>query len=244
MKHSALLLLLASPAVADELVLHNGARFSGLVTRDKGRVHIRMEAGEMTFAAVDVASIRRSEDPLLEVERRASTASTAPECHDAAVFAAEKGFKAKAAELHLRAVERDPEHEGSRRALGHVKHDGRWKSLEELGRELGWVKPTPVDRVESSAEARLEAAARERELERQRRAQESFQDAILSIELDRLDLERARLEQERKLESRRQRLEQLQPPALIVTPAFPSYAQPGCGPPRPAKRFQWPIWGN
>jgi hypothetical protein len=174
MKHSAWLLLLASPAVADEIVLRNGARFTGAVTREKGRVHIRMDVGTMSFAAVDVASVKMSDDPVVEVERRASTL---------------------------------PKNEEPRRS--------------------------PAAEIRE----RLEAEARERDLERQRSAEESRLDAMLSLERDRIDLERARLEQERKLELSRQRLEALHSP-VVAWPAHPRGHER-----RAPRRFPWPIWG-
>jgi hypothetical protein len=249
MKHFSLLLglLAGSTAFADEIVLRNGARFTGAVTREAGRVTIRMDSGTMSFAAVDVASVRMADDAFLEMERRTSTASTAQECHDAAVFATANGFGTKAQDLHRRAIELDPEHEGARRALGHVKHEGRWMSFDDLMRERGFVKKgnawVPPDAV--AAEDPLEARAREQELARQRSAEESRIDASLSIELDQLDLEKAHLEQDRKLEARRQRLELLQPAAIPwrthphVQDGFRGHEgrrepRPNCG----------PIWGT
>lgn len=177
MKYIAALLLLATPAFADEVVLRNGARFTGVVTRDRSRVHIRMDAGEMTFAAVDVATIRWEPAP----------------------DSAEKK------------VPRRPIEEKAERS--------------------------PAAEIRE----RLEAEARERELERRRSAEKSRLDAGMSIELDRLDLERARLEQDRTLELRRQRLEALRPPPVVLAPLA------SCPPPpreRPAKRFRWPLWGD
>jgi len=151
------LALLALPAAADEVVLRNGARFSGVVTRENGRVHVRMEVGEITFAALDVASIRFGGDARVETP----------------------------AETPAKDVETSP------------------------------------PRASNSVVDRLEAEARERELERLRRSEESWLDALLSLEIDRLHLERTRIERERLRPS-------------------PLFAPPSC----PPKRFYWPIWGD
>ena len=127
MKHLlAVSLTLVLPAAADEVVLRNGARFSGVVTRANGRVHVRMDVGEMSFAAVDVASVHFGE-----------TAGTPR-------------------------VERAAENEAS------------------------------PPRASNMVVDRLEAEARQRELERLRASEESRLDALLSLEIDRLNLERER----------------------------------------------------
>lgn len=158
-------LLLALPAAADEVVLRNGARFSGVVTRENGRVHVRMEVGEITFAAMDVASVRFGED------------AAAP----------------RAAETPAKDVDAAP------------------------------------PRASNMIVDRLEAEARERELERLRRSEDSRLDALLSLEIERLNLERDRMEREGRAARRRPRLV---PPCAENPPV------------RSPKRFRWPIWGD
>jgi hypothetical protein len=187
MKYIAALLLLAAPAFADEVVLRNGARFAGVVTREGKQVTVRMEVGTITFAAIDVASVRFGED--------------------------------------ARDVEKTPP-----------------RDVKPVEPRAETVESSPP-RASNSIVDRLEAEARERELERLRRAEESRLDALLSLELDRRDLERARLERDRTLELRRQRIEALRPPPVVLAPAAPCLP-PSREPARPAKRFRWPIWGE
>lgn len=242
MKH-LLACLLALPAAADEVVLRNGARFSGVVTREAGRVHVRLDAGELSFAAVDVASVRLDEsDPFNEAERRAMEASTAQACHEAAVFAAEKGLPQKAQELHLRAVALDPDHEGSRRALNHVKHQGRWLPFEDLMGELGYVKEGEDWIPRAERERRQEAARAEVLAQAEAEREASRQDHARALELEQIDRERKLAEERHKRELYLRRLELLRPPPPVVV--LPPYAPPfpherrdrPAGPPPPDPR--------
>jgi hypothetical protein len=157
-------LLGAAPAVADEVILRSGARFSGIVSRSPGRVTVEMDAGTMTFAAMDVAAVRRTAEPRVELEQKMLKAEAAADWHAAAVFASSNGLNSRVAELHAKAVEVDPDHEASRAALGYRKLDGLWLRGDALMAAQGlvrrgdaWMSPEAAARHDADAARAVEA---------------------------------------------------------------------------------------
>lgn len=198
MRTLLLVLALAVSASADEVVLRNGAVFRGVVTERDDTVVVEVDAGTMTFRRSEVRSIRRTADPIKELEGREAGAKTAPELFEVGTWAAEKGLRARAKELFERAVALDPDHEGARRALGYHRYEGRWVTKAELMASLGMVQR------DGAWVSRETAEARDRE-ETRLRIEAARQAAALKIAGMRRDVEMARLalERERLAEERR-----------------------------------------
>lgn len=185
---------LSLPASADEVVLRNGAVFGGIVREDGEKVVLEIDCGTMTFRRSEVREVRRTEDPLKELDRKASEVKDAPGYYELGRWARKNGLTTRANELFQKAVALDPDHEGARLALGHQKHEGRWLAEDEAMAARGyvrhegrWLKRETVEFLEEQANrARMEAdrqAAAER-IARMKR----------EVEMERLALEREKIE--------------------------------------------------
>lgn len=197
-----LLLALALPLGADELVLKNGASFSGVVREEGEKVVIEVDIGTMTFRKSEVRSIRKTSDPLKEYEQKLQAATDAKGYYDVAVWAREKGLGTRANEIFRKVVSLSPDHEGARRALGFERHEGRWLEGDEIMVARGllkhdgrWLPKDTVERIqESDKQVRIEMERRET-AERIARLQREVELAKIQVERERLEKER--LERER-----------------------------------------------
>src|SRR5688572_23977397 len=104
MKVALAVLLLAAPAAADEVILRNGSSFSGIVREEGDRVTIQMDYGTMTFRKIDVREVRKSDDPLKELEVKALTVTTPKEHFELALWARDRGLQGRADELLQKVV--------------------------------------------------------------------------------------------------------------------------------------------
>jgi hypothetical protein len=195
------LLLLALPVSADELVLRNGSVFVGSVTEQGDRVVIRLDVGTMSFLKIDVREIRRTGDPLKELDRRAAAATTAPQCCDVALQARAQGFVTRSNEIYEKALLLDPDHEPARRALGYEKHGKTWLKGDDLMAARGLVKRNgrwmPAEQAERESAREAEERARNEEIkaaERQAARDYEVRMKQLALERERLEIERRRSE--------------------------------------------------
>jgi hypothetical protein len=195
----ALLLGMALSGAADEVVLHNGAVFSGVVTESGNRVLVRMDAGSISFLKVDVKAILRSENPLQDYERRRLEATDVPSRYALALWAREKGLTGRSNDMLRSVLELDPDHEASRKLLGFEKVDGRWLEGDDILMARGllphrgrWLPRETVEKIlEQEKEQALEARRRESE-ERIASEQRSLDRSRLALERERLEIERQR----------------------------------------------------
>jgi len=166
----AALLVASIPALADEVVLRNGARFEGDVRESKDTVTVVMDFGSITFKRIDVARIDRGPSPILVFDGRLVLLKG--DDHDGrfdlAMWAREHHLDQRATKLLESILERNPEHAPTREALGYLKHKGRWVTEEAYYLEQGlvpfrgeWMKKEIVEEI-----ARLEAE-KEAELQRE-----------------------------------------------------------------------------
>lgn len=201
-KRIGLLLLLgasAPAARADEVVLRNGAVFSGVVREEGDRVVVEVDAGTMTFRRADVREVRRTEDPLREFERRLSAAGDAEAYYELALWARERGLTSRANDLFRKVLSLQPDHEGARKALGHEKVEGRWMEPDEAMVARGFVKVDGRWLKRETAELlmaqeglhRMEVERRE-SAERIERLRKEVEMAWVAVERERLELERER----------------------------------------------------
>lgn len=184
-------------AAADEVVLRNGAAFSGIVREAGDKVVIEVDIGTMTFRKSEVRSITKSSDPLKEYEQKFQTVRDAKDFYELAVWAREKGLASKSNELFRKVLSLDAGHEGARRALGYEKVEGKWLDGDELMMAKGFLKHNgrwlPKDTVE-----RIQEGEKQVSIETDRRATETrIAELQQAVEMAKVKLERERLERER-----------------------------------------------
>ena len=236
MKALLALLLLAAPAVADEVVLRNGSVFSGIIQEEGERVTIRMDYGTMTFRKIDVREVRRTDDPLKELETKTLTASTPKEYFELALWARDRGLQGRADELLQKVIFLDPDHEAARKALGYERHEGQWLKADELMVARGfikhqgkWLRRETVEQLLAQEHAEAVEYDRQKTI---RLANETSRE----IELSKIELERERIDAELEI-ARRTRWWSSgywpSGPSYVLPPAprAPAY-HPGYGPGR------------
>lgn len=192
----AAVLAASSSAWADEVVLRNGAVFSGSVREEGDRVIVQLDIGTMTFKKIDVRTIIKSEDPLKEFDRKLKAAEGAQAHYDVAMWARERGLSAKSNEVLKKVIELDPDHADARKALGFEKIEGSWLEGDELKVAKGLVKHNGRWLPRETVERIIEGERVERmELDRRQLEQRAI-DAQREVELAKVNLERQRLEYE------------------------------------------------
>lgn len=163
------LLFLAGAAWADEVLLRNGGKLEGIARQAGDRVVVEMKEGSVTLRADDVAEIVNRETPLHVYQERLARIQSNPSASaffDLALWAKSKGLSRYVNGLLERVIALEPGHEGARKLLGRVFHDGRWMTESEHQATLGlvlfrgrWVTPAERGAVLTAEEARK---ARER----------------------------------------------------------------------------------
>jgi hypothetical protein len=244
-----LLLLLAAPAAADEVVLRNGSVFRGLVVEAGDRVSVEMDYGTMSFRKVDVREIRRTDDPLKDLEKKVETAQTPKQIFEAALWARDKGLIGKSNELCEKILLLEPNHEGARKALGYERHEAQWLRGDDLMVARGFVRHEGKWLRRETAERLLAQESIEAiEFERQQTVRRAAE-ADREIELEKIALERERIEAERERDRRnpwwRGGFGPLGPSVIILPGACGPSAHPGYGPGRtlpPAVDRTYPSW--
>src|SRR5262245_7169397 len=183
MRRLALVFVALAPcAWADRVVLKSGGTLSGIVVeRDATRVLLDVGPGRIGIPMARVERIESGISPLAAFREQA--ARIAPGDADAwaalGVWARERGMETQARSAFEMALQADPGHSAAHRALGHVRSEDAWLTLEESYRarglvpfEGGWVTPAEMQallqqRANSEAldRSRREAEARAREAE-------------------------------------------------------------------------------
>jgi hypothetical protein len=153
----ASLLASAVPAAADEILLANGRRLEGTATfLDDGRVEIRAAFGTLVLPASRIARIENK----ISLEEAVATARARLDGRDAeglyqlALWCQEKGATTLARRLFEETLAIDPQHAGTRRALGYRLAGGRWVTETEYHALRGevqfrgaWVSAAERDRI-------------------------------------------------------------------------------------------------
>jgi hypothetical protein len=147
MKFLLALLLLATCAAADIVVLDDGRRIEGEVVRQGAKeVVIRTAAGEVAFPRSRVVEIIEKKSREEEYRERLEACETAEDFHQLGLWCQSKRLRRRAQKLFERAIEIDPDHAGARGELGFVRHEGEWMRPEERDR-----------RIAAASEAEMEA---------------------------------------------------------------------------------------
>ena len=162
----AVLLLFPGFASADVISLNDGRVLEGSVTPDGDYMVIRHRFGEVRVhksAVLKIEDTRDAFDQLSKMQAELGT-GTADERYRLAAFARENGFEAEAKQAFLSVLRVDLDHPGARVALGYVRHEGRWLTVEDRNRMLGlveykgrWVKPEEKAELEKQAKEKAEA---------------------------------------------------------------------------------------
>lgn len=189
---AAAVLAFAGTALADEVVLKNGAVLEGLAKEEGDKVVVEMDAGSMTLKRSDVSLIRKVAGPLQELEARLEKPLDAEGNFQAATWAREKGLVARSTDLYRKVLLMNPDHEGARKALGYTKHEGRWLTEEELLEAKGYVRHEGRWVTREERERLLEAEERRRLAELQRQAAEEALEFQRELQRMRMATERTR----------------------------------------------------
>lgn len=158
-----------SPALADTVVLRDGTELEGRVIEREGQIEVYDKGVKRVFPREQVRSIETTRQAF-----RRQLAALEPRDlrgHLALVrWCEERGRKRDAEAVRERLLEAFPDHAPTRRALGYVRHEGRWITRKEYMRSLELVKSRDgrswvSEEKRREQEAAAEAAAQRPEVE-------------------------------------------------------------------------------
>ena len=202
-KPFCLLLLAAMPtlALADEVFLVGGAKFTGRIEQQSDEmVTINIGDGVIGVPTSRVVKIVKGRSPLDEYEDRAKKIK--PDDIEGwrtlGRAAAQHGLSAQSRQAYEHVMRMAPDDAEARRALGYVKYDGQWMTEEDSYRARGFVKyenewMTPAEARQAQATFESEDARRDAEL---RAAEAEAEAAAAQARADEAE-ERARDAEER-----------------------------------------------
>lgn len=146
----------APRGAADVVTTLDGVEVEGEVERQGERVIVKTADGEVVLASADVRTVTAGESAR-GAARRAAAALAQDDVvgrYRLAASADAQGLADVAAELYLSILAQDPEHAAARRALGHERVDGVWRTTAQARRQRGlvlyqgrWLLPAEVDRL-------------------------------------------------------------------------------------------------
>ena len=170
----AMLAVAASAAVADEVVLRNGARFEGQVKESGDTVTVVMDFGSITFKKMDVARIERGASALSEFDAKVTELKSddLEGRYKLGLWAKQKGLDQRAQRLFEEILVRNPDHAGARESLGYRRHGNRWLTEDEVRIEKGltlfrgeWIRREVADDIRRIESERAAESSRYAELE-------------------------------------------------------------------------------
>ena len=170
---AGLLTLAAAAARADTVYLVGGGTVEGVVTVKDGKVTVRHAFGRVTLDASLVERIEPGECAL-GIFEKAFAAVTAQTPHAGErvwglrAWCLKRGLTIQAQACAERVLEFDPDFAPARSALGFVRHEGAWLTLDEYQRARGkvfydglWVTPeTKTAMVEAALQTQSPYQAR------------------------------------------------------------------------------------
>lgn len=140
---SALFCLTAAPLQADELRLRDGRVLKGDVEERGDELEVQGRYGSIIVAKKDVVSWQKQQDTRSDAYKRQLAKlgqGSADERYQLGVWARDKGLTEEAKQAFRSALSVNPDHLGSRGALGFVQYQGQWLKLADRNRLLGLVK--------------------------------------------------------------------------------------------------------
>jgi hypothetical protein len=160
------LLLAATPAVADVVLLRNGGRLEGSASEEGDRIVLRLESGVVRIPKAEVLQVQKTPAPLDEYQSRAAALGNDATAHWELALWCETAGLSRSARIEWEAVIRiDPEHAAAREKLGYEKVEGRWLRGTELLVAQGMVKVDGAWVTREEADA-IAAAKKKREEDR------------------------------------------------------------------------------
>ena len=163
---AALVFGMGSAAMADEVILKNGRVIEGDVVELPDKIRIRVEQGALTIQRDQVERVILKESWLsIYREKEVEVEDGSAGDHYRLGIWCRARFLARSAEAQLRlAIQKDPDHAGAHRALGHVFRDGEWMTKEEdlirrgyTRYERRWISPEEQERLAAALEEEAEA---------------------------------------------------------------------------------------
>jgi len=198
LKTLSILLLAACPglALADEVYLKGGAKFSGRIEQQTDTmVTINIGDGVVGVPMVRVDRIVKGHSPLDEYDNRAKALAQ----NDAAGWrtlgrwASQQGLSAQARDAYQKVLLLVPDDPEARAALGFVQQDGRWMTEEESYKARGYVQHDGEWMTRGEAQmAQASDAAEQARQDAERRANLAEADKILAEQRAEKAEERAR----------------------------------------------------
>jgi len=133
--------ILSAAASADRIVLADGRSFIGTVSVEDQTVFIKVSYGTLKFPKAKVLRIEFKATPEAELGKKlAKIDQDDPGAlFELADWASQHELKRHAEDIYARILKIDPDHGATRRALGYVKVDGQWRTV-DLAIELAHSK--------------------------------------------------------------------------------------------------------
>lgn len=171
----------ATMTLGDEVRLRNGATLEGTVREEGPMVYVDVGSGEVGIERSQVLSISRPDHAVQEYDRRlgALRPDDLEGRYQLAIWARQSGLGARSERLLRSVLERDPNHEGARTALGFIPYKGGWLTPDEHKAAIGLVRVhgewMPADAAERLRRSDQEVALAElRAANEQRRHEEEM----------------------------------------------------------------------
>jgi hypothetical protein len=163
-------LLVAGSAHADRVHLVDGAVIEGDARRERDKVVIQLEAGEITLDADAVKRIDEGPSVLdrYEALEAVERPRGVPGFMALADFCRNDGLRAREQAWLEKVIEREPEHAQARARLGYVQDGARWVDAAEQARERKLVEQQAQLAEHARQKAALELEAQKLALERER----------------------------------------------------------------------------
>ena len=186
MKALSVLLLAACPgiALADEVYLKGGAKFSGRIEQQTdAMVTINIGDGVVGVPMARVDRIVKGSSPLDEYDARAKTLAETDSAgwRTLGRWASQQGLSAQSREAYQKVLLHVPDDPEARGALGFQQVDGRWMTEEQAYKARGYVQQDGEWMTRAEAQmAQAGAAAEQARQDAERRANLAEADKILA----------------------------------------------------------------
>lgn len=142
MRTLALSLLLAAPALADDVELKSGTVVSGRVEDLGDSIRLHRKGGSVVYPKFMIRKItpRKTEGEIYLEKAKALKGDDLAGHLRLARWCTARELEKEAALEFEKVIGIDPDHAESRAALGHERHEGKWLTKDEINKAKGLVK--------------------------------------------------------------------------------------------------------